>query len=148
MNLSTVFTKSAKGVMELSSRASRLPRDLMKVLRLVDGKSTVRQLAEAAGLSPASLLATMEKLEKEGYVKEFAPSGASQATNARPGTAPPPEDEGESLDFTIILNTGPLRPRSAEADAGRRAREEAQRRAREEAAARVREEAERRARLE
>jgi DNA-binding Lrp family transcriptional regulator len=148
MNLSTVFTKSAKGVMELSSRASRLPRDLMKVLKLVDGKSTVRQLAEAAGVSPASLLATMEKLEKEGYVKEFVPGGGSQATQAKTGLAPPAQDEGESLDFTIILNTGPLRPRSAEADADRRAQEEAQRRAREEAAARAREEAQRRARLE
>ncbi len=147
MNLSTVFTKSAKGVMELSSRASRLPRDLMKVLKLVDGKSTVRQLAEAAGVSPTSLLATMEKLEKEGYVKEFAPTGSSPSTSGKPATASSPGDEGESLDFTIILNTGPLRPRAAEPDAGSRSREEAKRRAQEEAAARAREEAIRQARL-
>lgn len=152
MNLNSIFTKSAKGMMELNSRSSRLPRDLLKVLKLVDGKSTVRQLADSAGANPAGLLATMEKLEKDGFVKEFAPGAAPAAPAAPAGAAPaaaPPsdEDEGESLDFTVILKRPVVpEPPDAKAEEERRRKDDAQRRAKEEAEARAREEAQRRAR--
>lgn len=133
MDLNSVFTKSAKGVMELSSRANRLPRDLMKVLKLVDGKSTVRQLAEASGVSPVSLLLTMQKLEKDGYIKEFTPAGADRPANVKVSAASAPVGEAgdESLDFTIIMNPAPLAPESggSRAEAVRRAREEVNQRA-------------------
>jgi DNA-binding Lrp family transcriptional regulator len=154
MNLNSIFTKSAKGMMELNSRSSRLPRDLLKVLKLVDGKSTVRQLADSAGANPAGLLATMEKLEKDGFVKEFAPGAvpaapaASPAAGAAPGAQPSGEDdEGESLDFTVILKRPVVpEPPDTKAEDERRRKDDAQRRAKEEAEARAREEAQRRAR--
>ncbi|MFZ5558192.1 MAG: winged helix-turn-helix transcriptional regulator, partial [Pseudomonadota bacterium] len=152
MNLNSIFTKSAKGMMELNSRSNRLPRDLLKVLKLVDGKSTVRQLADSSGSNPAGLLATMEKLEKDGYVKEFSPGGAAaRAASAgaaeKPAAPAPEEDEGDDLDFTVILRR-PLipEPPDAKADEDRRRKEEAQRRSKEEAEARARDEAQRRAR--
>lgn len=164
MNHNSVFTKSAKGVMELTSRSSRLPRDLVKVLKLVDGKSTVKQLAEAAGSDPSQMLSTMEKLEKDGYVKEFAPGvtpaapiTAGQPSPSRPtAPAPPPEDdEGDSLDFTVILKASiiPETPdpqaqaeRKAKQEANRNAREEGERRARIEAEQKEKEAAEHKAR--
>jgi hypothetical protein len=154
MNLNSIFTKSAKGMMELNSRSSRLPRDLLKVLKLVDGKSNVRHLAESSGASPAGLLATMEKLEKDGYIKEFAPAGqADKASSpAAGGALQPPaptaeEDEGEDLDFTVILKRPVVpEPPDRRAEEERRKREDAQRRSKEEAEARAREEAQRRAR--
>lgn len=152
MNSNSVFTKSAKGMMELNSRSSRLPRDLMKVLKLVDGKSTVRQLAESAGSNPAALLATMEKLEKDGYVKEFNPGGAAPSPAAAPAGGAPAsaageDDGGESLDFTVILRRPVVpEPPSARGEDDRRRKEDEQRRAKEEAEARARDEAQRRAR--
>ena len=53
MDLKTVFTKTAKGVTQVNQKTQSLSRDLMKVLKVIDGKSTVEELADKArGVAP------------------------------------------------------------------------------------------------
>ena len=44
MDKATVFTKTAKGITQVNQRSASLSKDLMKVLKLIDGKSNFGQL--------------------------------------------------------------------------------------------------------
>ena len=48
MDNTTVFTKTAKGITQVNQRSASLSRDLMKVLKLIDGKSTFAEIIERA----------------------------------------------------------------------------------------------------
>jgi|GEM_PF-3774860 len=48
MDSNTVFTKTAKGVTQVNQRTQSLSRELTRVLKAIDGKSTVAQLAVKA----------------------------------------------------------------------------------------------------
>ena len=50
MDRSTVFTKTAKGITQVNQKSASLSKDLMKVLKLIDGKSNFGQLLEKAEL--------------------------------------------------------------------------------------------------
>jgi hypothetical protein len=55
MNLTTVYTKTAKGITQVNQKSASLSRDLMKVLKLVDGKSNAGQILEKAEIDKGSL---------------------------------------------------------------------------------------------
>lgn len=71
MELKTVFTKTAKGVTQVNQKTQSLSRDLMKVLKLVDGKSTLEELAERNDIAAATLDKAMNQLKKEAFIKVF-----------------------------------------------------------------------------
>ena len=48
MDLKTIFTKTAKGVTQVNQKTQSLSRDLMKVLKAIDGKSNVTALSAKA----------------------------------------------------------------------------------------------------
>ena len=50
MDKATVFTKTAKGITQVNQKSASLSKDLMKVLKLIDGKSNFGQLLEKAEL--------------------------------------------------------------------------------------------------
>ena len=71
MDLKTVFTKTAKGLTQLNQKTQSLSRDLTKALKLIDGKSTVEQLADKTGMAMPALQKALNDLKKEGFVKIF-----------------------------------------------------------------------------
>ena len=71
MDLKIVFTKTAKGLTQLNQKTQSLSRDLTKALKLIDGKSTVEQLADKTGMAMPALQKALNDLKKEGFVKIF-----------------------------------------------------------------------------
>jgi hypothetical protein len=71
MDLKTVYTKTGKGVLEVKSKS--LPKDLGKVLSLIDGKSNVGDiLGKGDKLPEAKVKEFLQKLETDGYIRIFS----------------------------------------------------------------------------
>jgi hypothetical protein len=125
MHPQTIFTKTAKGVLEVKSRTIRLPRELGLVFLAVDGKSTLADLPQKARIDEATLNEALEKLIADGYVKVFfEPPAAGEAATAPGGDM--------DLDFTSPAAVAELNN-----EAELRTKAEAAAKARAEAAARA-----------
>ena len=73
MDLTTVYSKTAKGVQAITQKGKRLPAKLARALSLVDGRATVEEILEKAGEPPTSTLPqTLADLAKDGYLKAVA----------------------------------------------------------------------------
>src|ERR1043165_4244616 len=71
MDRATVFTKTAKGITQVNQRSASLSKDLMKVLKLIDGKSNFGQLLEKAELDKNVLERALNTLAKDGFARVF-----------------------------------------------------------------------------
>jgi hypothetical protein len=71
MDRNTVFTKTAKGITQVNQKSASLSKDLMKVLKLIDGKSNFGQLMEKADLDKGSLEKALGTLTKDGFSRVF-----------------------------------------------------------------------------
>ena len=71
MDLNTIFTKTAKGVTQVNQKTQSLSRDLMKILKAIDGKSNVTALAEKADYPVSSLEKALTALQKDAFIKVF-----------------------------------------------------------------------------
>ena len=70
MNLTMVYSKTAKGVQAITQKGKRLPAVLSRALSLVDGRATVEEILDKAGEPPTSTLPkTLADLAKDGYLK-------------------------------------------------------------------------------
>ena len=98
MDNKTIYSKTGKGVLEIKNKAGKLPRDLVKVLTLIDGKSTVADLMSRSKLSDADMNKALGDLTTGGYIKEF--------TNTSTGTAASGGSYVDDLDFTSSLSPG------------------------------------------
>ena len=79
MGQQTIYTKTAKGVLEVKNKTIKLPRDLERVFSLVDGKSTVEEiLSRNTGMAYEEIDQALAKLTNEGFIKIFS-SGAPPA---------------------------------------------------------------------
>ena len=71
MDLKTVFTKTAKGVTQVNQKTQSLSKDLMKVLKVINGKSTVDELADKADIASSAVEKLLTQLQKDGFAKVF-----------------------------------------------------------------------------
>jgi hypothetical protein len=71
MDRTTVYTKTAKGITQVNQKSASLSKDLMKVLKLIDGKSNFGQIMEKADLDQASLTKALNALTKDGFSRVF-----------------------------------------------------------------------------
>jgi hypothetical protein len=71
MDRTTVFTKTAKGITQVNQKSASLSKDLMKVLKLIDGKSNFGQLMEKADLDKGGLEKALNTLTKDGFARVF-----------------------------------------------------------------------------
>ena len=164
MNRTTVFSKTGKALLEMKANSSKLPKDQLRVLNLVDGKATLRELTDKTRITENELRTLIAQLEQRGYLKEVPASSANQST---PAASSAGLDENlDDLDFTRILAPGnPAKPAAPQTAFAQRpatpdirpappppdvakARHDADQRARDEATLRDRAEAERKAREE
>ena len=72
MDKATVFTKTAKGITQVNQKSASLSKDLMKVLKLIDGKSNFGQLLEKSELDKNVLERALNTLTKDGFARIFA----------------------------------------------------------------------------
>ncbi len=94
MELTTIFTKTAKGVTQVNQKTQSLSRDLMKILKQVDGKSNVNALSKKTDIQVPVLEKALGTLLKEGYIKIFEARPESVSTfGAEPG-------QQDDFDFT------------------------------------------------
>lgn len=69
-DLSAVYGKTGKGAMAVTSKSKNLPSDLMRILSLVDGRSSIEELLAAnTKLSDFVLDQALTQLAGDGYVK-------------------------------------------------------------------------------
>lgn len=69
MRPETIYTKTAKGVLEVKNKTIRLTRELGMVFLAVDGKARVADLGNKSGVPDAVIAAALKKLIADGYVK-------------------------------------------------------------------------------
>ena len=144
MDRRTIFTKTAKGMLEATGKTSALSRDLRNILKEVDGKATVGKLAEKLGkITEPKLLEALGKMLGDGYVREFVTAQPTAQPTRAPPSQSPAAGGGEDLDFSSLT----AKPASR-ADEAARQKAEAEARARAETAAKAKAEAEARARAE
>ncbi|HZF22614.1 MAG TPA: hypothetical protein VE030_04005 [Burkholderiales bacterium] len=135
MDKKTIYSKTGKGVLEIKNKAGKLARDLVKVLTLIDGKSTVAELIAKSKLSDADIDRSLLQLTTGGYIKEFSNTSGSASST------PLESSYVDDLDFTSSLAPGKNPYQSAQTEF--RQRESADRVKAEEEAKKKREEEER-----
>ena len=101
MDKSTIFSKTGKGVLEIKSKAGKLPKDLFKLLTLIDGKSVVGDLLAKSKFDEAEMNKALGDLTAGGYIKEFSNTSSSQAGAGQAGGG-----YVDDLDFTASLAPG------------------------------------------
>ena len=115
MDRNTLFTKTAKGLMEATGKTSILARDLRNLLKEIDGKLKLGQLNEKLDkYTDAKLKEALGKLAKDGFIKEFLVASRTEVSPPVSRVAPPspqspsPDDDGDDLDFTSIAPARPV----------------------------------------
>ena len=71
MDAKTIFTKTAKGITQLNQKTQSLTRQTTKVLKMIDGRSSITVLSEKADLAMPALEKELTALKKEGFIKIF-----------------------------------------------------------------------------
>src|SRR4051812_866333 len=79
----TVYTKTAKGILEARNKSAKLPRELAPAFQAVDGKATVGEIQPRSGMTTAQLHQALNTLVSDGYIKAVA-SSAQPAGNPAP----------------------------------------------------------------
>ena len=102
MDKTSVFSKTGKGVLQLKHKAPPLPQPRVRVLGLIDGKTTLAGLMARSELHEVELYGAVKALSDDGFIREVAISVvvAAPLTVASRGI---PMSEGD-LDFTEALS--------------------------------------------
>ena len=69
MVFDVVWSKTGKGVFQLKQGSSVLHEEHYRVLRMVDGKRTVRELTMNATFPEMTLRGILQTLEKDGFIR-------------------------------------------------------------------------------
>lgn len=85
MDTSIIYSKTAKGMAEITNRAGSLPKDQLKALSLVDGQSSVAELSQllSGDVSLEKLIKDLEQLKLLGLVRIFQQSTQSIASEQK-----------------------------------------------------------------
>src|ERR1044072_2527337 len=71
----TIYTKTAKGILEVKNKSVKLPRELGLIFLSVDGKASVGELQPRSGMTPAQLQHALNALVTDGYIKVVGQGG-------------------------------------------------------------------------
>src|SRR5215470_15647699 len=109
MNRRSILTKTGKGLMEATGKTSNLSRDQRNILKEIDGKVSVSELAEKfSRMDESKLIESLSSMEREGYVREFV-GKQDDASRASVGRAPASgaPSQADDLDFTAFTPAKP-----------------------------------------
>ena len=111
MALQSVYTKTAKGILEVSSKTVTLSAELEAVLLSVDGKASVADLLALSAMAEPQFVNALETLEAQGLIEQISVA---------------PRLEAERRDETTRVDPVNLAQKlTARAAAARRSREQA-----------------------
>jgi hypothetical protein len=96
MDKTTVYTKTAKGITQVNQKSASLSKDLMKVLKLIDGKSNFGQIMEKAEMDNATLSKAFTALQTGGFARVFQ----TQKKDDDPFAGDAGGGGGDDFDFT------------------------------------------------
>jgi hypothetical protein len=110
MNPTAIYSKSGKGVQEASGKTSLLKRPDRAVLAAIDGRATLKEVAEKVGRAyDTGFQAVVQQLDKDGFIRAVSGGGpavsAPLAQPSRPAPARPaakPADPASDLDFSSL----------------------------------------------
>ena len=71
MDAKIVFTKTAKGLTQVNQKTQSLSRQLTKVLKAIDGRSSISVLSDKVDLAIPALEKELAQLKKDGFIKIF-----------------------------------------------------------------------------
>ncbi|MGH8737207.1 MAG: hypothetical protein ACREVC_07595, partial [Burkholderiales bacterium] len=142
MKPTAIYSKTGKGVQEASGKTSNLSRADRAVLSAIDGKLNIAALYKKFEKTPqARFDQLVERLEREGYIREASPGVTSAPPPSRPAAQPAGKgmDVVSDLDFTGVFTPvsapgsgSPSVPKAPTVDLAAKARAETERRAQEE----------------
>ncbi|TXT23944.1 MAG: hypothetical protein FD134_1840, partial [Gallionellaceae bacterium] len=118
MDSRTIYTVTLKGAGEIKNNTSLLNGDIKRALTLVDDKSTVADLLKRAAPSLRMTLENLlQELENGGFIQDKfkMSSGLKIATPKIVTPVKSAVDEGEELDFTIVMRAPTPEAMAAEA---------------------------------
>ncbi|MEK6244851.1 MAG: hypothetical protein AABM33_10165 [Pseudomonadota bacterium] len=118
MNPTAIFSKTGKGVQEAAGKTSALSRADRAVLKEIDGKTALANIAvKFEKITADKFDALIQQFDKDGFIREV--SSGSQAAAAPPArsaapakAAPPPAAGGaeDDMDFTQAIKLPPKAP--------------------------------------
>lgn len=71
MDAKTIFTKTAKGITQLNQKTQSLSRLAGKVLKAIDGRSSITILSDKVDVAIPALEKELTQLQKENFIKIF-----------------------------------------------------------------------------
>jgi hypothetical protein len=74
LDKTSVFSKTGKGALRLKHKSHALPQALVRVLALIDGKTTLAGLTETSKLGEVELYTAVKILTDEGFIREVVVS--------------------------------------------------------------------------
>jgi len=95
MNKISVFSKTGKGLLQLKYRSHGLPHDQLRVLSLIDGKTTAGELAFRSRIDEVGLHNALSALIDSGFIREVTTAVDSDGATSRYALTIEPD-----LDFT------------------------------------------------
>jgi hypothetical protein len=121
LNPTAIFSKTGKGVQEASGKTSNLSRADRAVLKEIDGKTALQNIAVKFDKIAADKFdALIAQFDKDGYIREVSSGATAPQTPARsapppkaapPKAAPPPASGGDDeMDFTQAIKLPPKAP--------------------------------------
>ena len=100
MDQDSVLSKTGRGVLQIKYKSNELPRDQCRVLRMIDGKATFRDLTNRSIMNEVSLRSVLQTLADCGLIRHI--STPYVAVNAYSMVKPSLELDSD-LDFTHSL---------------------------------------------
>ena len=77
----SVYTKTAKGILEVKNKAVKVPRELTLVLLAIDGKSSIGELQPRSGMTAPQFHHAIGNLVADGYIKVVSPARETTAAH-------------------------------------------------------------------
>ena len=111
MNPRAIFSKTGKGVQEASGKTSHLSRADRNVLKEIDGKTAIGEVAKKfEKLTEEKFDQLIQQLDKDGFIREVssgetqpsAPMGRAAPPPGRAAAPPPSSGGGDDMDFTSV----------------------------------------------
>jgi hypothetical protein len=68
----SVLSKTGRGVLQIKYKSNELPRDQCRVLRMIDGKTTFRDLTNRSIMNEVSLRSVLQTLADGGFIRQIS----------------------------------------------------------------------------
>jgi hypothetical protein len=96
----SVLSKTGRGLLQIKYKSYELPKDQYRVLRMIDGKRTFRDLTNSSIMNEVSLRSVLQTLADGGFIREISTPYADADSYSMVKPRIEPEND---LDFTRSL---------------------------------------------